>query len=255
MFDPFLSAKLRVGRAKEHIATLQRMGHEFWNRCPYTFVAELNPDGLNKTYKFRLTEPVPAVFDFLVIEAVEHLRASLDHATYATAVLGGKRDPKAAYFPIADTAASLETDVMRRGRCKDLPPQIVAFLRSLEPYHRGKGAAAWTLNKICNSSKHRLITEVGMDTGGSSINLLHLPPGGWLVPQVWDREKNEIAYFACPKEAEPKYSFDVGFFIVFGPVEPVEGQPAIPALAAISEKITEIVLSIEAESCRLGLIP
>src|SRR5271154_1291318 len=117
MPEPFLSAKVRVGRAKEHLNTLKEEGRAFWESRPYAYFAEPNPDGRTQTFKCRLTKPVPGIFDTLAVEAVEHLRSALDHVGYEAAILGGKREPKSAYFPIADSAAKLETDVIGRRRC------------------------------------------------------------------------------------------------------------------------------------------
>jgi hypothetical protein len=210
--DPYLSAKVRVGRAKEHLNTLKVDGRAFWESHPHVYFAERNPDGRTQTFKCRLTKSLPGVFDLLAIEAVEHLRAALDHLGYAAAILGGKREPKSADFPIADSATKLETDVIGRGRCKDLPPDILALFRALEPYKGGKGAAVWTLNRLCNSSKHRLITEIGLESAYANINLLALPPGSRILPQKWDTDKNEVSYFVTPLGMEPKYDFEVAFY-------------------------------------------
>ena len=253
--NPYLSAKVRVGRAKEHLNTLKIEGRAFWESRPYIYFAEPNPDRRTKTYKCRLVKPMPETFHVLTIEAAEHLRAALDHLGYSAAVLGGKREPKSAYFPIADSAAKLETDVIRRGRCKDLPPDILALFRALEPYKGGKAAAVWTLNRICNSSKHRLITEIRLESAYANVSLMALPPGSIMLPHKWDSEKNEVSYFSTPLGAEPKYDFEVAFFIAFGPVKPVAGQPVVPTLFSIADVVTEIVMMTEAESRRVGLIP
>ena len=126
MQEPFLGAKVRIGRAHELLDSLKDAGKAYWESHPYVQLREPNPDGLTDTFKFRLTKPVPGVFDLLVVEAVEHMRASLDYIGYEAAALGGVAEPKSSYFPIADTAAKLESDVIGRGRCKDLPADILA---------------------------------------------------------------------------------------------------------------------------------
>jgi hypothetical protein len=252
--EPYLSAKIRVGRAKEQINTLKIEGRAFWESRPHIFIAEPNPDGRTQTYKCRLIKPIPGKFDILAIEAVEHLRAALDHLGYAASVLGGKREPKSAYFPIADSAAKLETDVIGRGRCKDLPPDILALFRTFEPCYGGKAAAVWTLNRICNSSKHRLITEIRLQSAYANVSLIALPPGSRMLPQEWDAEKNEVSYFITPLGMQPKYDFEVAFYIAFGPIDPVKGQPVVPTLFSIADVVTDIVMMTEAESRRVGLV-
>src|SRR5258706_2392367 len=134
MKDPFLSSKLRVGRAKELLDSLKTGGRTFWESHPYAFVAEPDPDGLSKTYKYRLTKSVPVLFDFLVLEAIEHLRAALDHFGYAAAVLGGKREPKSTYFPIADSGGRSLQRPRPITSVSSFAADILAFFQSLEPY-------------------------------------------------------------------------------------------------------------------------
>jgi hypothetical protein len=256
MPEPFLSAKVRVGRAKELLNTLKIEGKTFWESRPYVFLAEPDSDGLTKTYKCRLTKHVPGIFDLWVVEIVEHLRASLDYLGYEAAVLSGKREPKSCHFPIADTAAKLETDVIGRGRCKDLPPDVLAYFRSLQPYKGGKGGGAvWVLNKLCNSGKHRFLTSVGLESAYADVRLEQLPSGSKILPHVWDSEKNEICYFSTPLDAEPQYNFDVAFHVAFGPIDPLAGQPAIPHLFAIADIVRSVVEETEVVARRAGLIP
>lgn len=254
MSEPFLGAKVRVGRAKEHLDTIKRSGRAFWESQPYIFFAEPNPDGLTKTYKCRLIRHMPPDFDLLVIEAIEHLRAALDYLGYEAAILSGKREPKATYFPIAESASKLEMDVIRRGRCKDLPPDILSLFRAFEPYKGGKGGAVWVLNCLCNSGKHRFLTEVRLQNAYAEIDPSRLEDGCLVVPHEWDNVKHEIAYFTAPLEMEPTYDFEVAFAVLFGPIYPLEGCPAIPHLFAIAEQFTHIVSATEAESRRIGLI-
>jgi hypothetical protein len=255
MPEPFLSAKVRVGRAKELLDALKNEGKAFWQSHPYVFLAEPDPNGLTKTYKCRLIKHAPAVFDLWVVEIVEHLRASLDYLGYEAALLSGKREPKATYFPIADSSSQLETDVIGRGRCKDLPADILAFFRSLQPYKGGnRGGAVWVLNKLCNSGKHRFLTSVGFESAFADVRPEQLPPGSTILPHVWDSQKNEIRYFSTPLAAEPQYDFEVAFHIAFGPIEPLSGEPAIPHLFAIADIVTEIIEETEVVARRAGLI-
>jgi len=251
---PFLHAKVRVGRAKELLDTLKTEGLAFWESHPYLMLVEADPNGTTKTYKCRLAQQVPPVFDFWVIEAVDHLRTSLDYLGYAIARLAGKREPKACYFPIADTAAKLKTGVIGRGRCKDLPPDIVTFFEALEPYQGGKAGAVWVLNKLCNSGKHRFLTSVGLQSAYNEIDITKLPLGSVIHPHHWDSSKNEISYFSTPLDMEPQYKFEIAFFIAFSNVEPLTGAPVFPHLFAIADEVARVINETEIEVRRLGLI-
>ncbi len=252
--DPFLSAKLRVGRAKELFDTLVKETRAFADSDPQVFFKELDPDGLYEIYKCRLARHTPPHFDFLVVEIVEHLRASLDHLAYAAAILGGKGDAKQCYFPIADTASQLETDVIGRRKCQDLPSDILTFFRGLQPYKGGNANAVWVINKLCNIGKHRFLTSVGLQSAYANITIDKLPPESKVFPHAWDSKKNEISYFAVPKGMQPQHDFEVAFFIAFGPFEPLAGAPILPHLADITKDITRIIETTEIEVRRIGLI-
>lgn len=255
MSEPFLSAKLRIGRAKELLSILKESARAFAESDPYVFLEELDYAGLNKVYKCRLTRHTPPQFDFLIVEAVEHLRASLDHLGYAAAVLGGHSNPKRCHFPIANTPTMLETDVIGRGNCKELPPDILALFRSLQPYKGGNGGAVWVLNQLCNIGKHRFLTSVGFESFYADVKLDQLPPGSTVFPHIWDSEKHEISYFSVPVGIEAQYNFEVAFFIAFRPFGPLAGQPVLPHLFAIAEDVTRIVKQTEIVARRIGLIP
>jgi hypothetical protein len=79
------------------------------------------------------------------MEIIEALRSALDQAGAACAVLTGKTNPKKSYFPFADSGPEL-TKVIK-GRCKDLPGEIISLFRSFQPYQGGNDPL-WAMNKI-----------------------------------------------------------------------------------------------------------
>ncbi len=50
------------------------------------------------------------------------------------------------------------------------------------------------------------------------------------------------------------YDLNFSFFVAFGEVESVRDQPAIPVLNAAASEVERIILAIETESRRIGLI-
>ena len=153
--DPFLSAQLRIGRAEEHINTLNAETAQFWAKKPYAHAIDTDPDGRYKVHKIKFAERFPDHWRVLATEVIEHLRASLDHATWATAYLR-TRNPEIeqAGFPFAKTAAALDNSIKRRS--KNLPADIQTLLRGFQPYDGGN-EVLYALNDLCNVSKHALI--------------------------------------------------------------------------------------------------
>src|ERR1700733_11477655 len=202
MPDPFASPKHRLTRAKKKLQTLIKRGHAFTAKRPHAFIAEPDHQAGIETYKFKITKSLPLGVRDLAWEIVEETRSSLDQLGYACAVAGGKISPKSTYFPIADSAAQLETDVIGRGRCRDIPPDIVALFRSFQPY-KGGNDAVWTLNQFCNGNKHRFVLPAGtVAESGMSVDFLYMPGGGQVLVPTWDSTKNEMAVFTAPIGSE-----------------------------------------------------
>ena len=144
MTDIFESSKLRLSRAKEHILAFEERQKVFLKTKEWSDIIERDAKGANYLHKVRFLNPFPPDFALIATEAIEHLRASLDHAAYAIAVASGTTDPKSAYFPFAQDLAGLETVI--KGRCKDIPPDIVTLFCSFQPY-KGGNDLIWTLNR------------------------------------------------------------------------------------------------------------
>lgn len=217
----------------------------------------MDTDGLSKVHKVKLVKPIPPKFSTLVAEIVEGLRSALDQVGFVCATLGGVTDSKRAYFPIADSAEKLETDVIGRGRCKDIPPDILTLFRAFKPY-KGGNDPIWALNKACNAAKHQSLIDVGMEMYGVTSR------GGYVAgpAQVshpnalrWDSLNNEIVLGKVRPGGDFKYDYTFKFFIAFSEIEMIAGQPIMPILGTMFGEVERIVLGTEAECRRLGLIP
>jgi hypothetical protein len=63
------------------------------------------------------------------------------------------------YFIIRDSTSTFEAAL--KGVIKDLRPDAVDVLRSIEPYQGGKGHELWVLNRLDIIDKHRLLVTIG----------------------------------------------------------------------------------------------
>lgn len=251
--DPFASPKRRLTRAKRNLRSIKERGKRFFAKEPHELVIDVDRDTNRDVYKLRLRRRLSPGFTDSVVECIEGLRAVLDLTGYACAMAAGCLNPKGTYFPIADSASQLDTDVIGRGRCKDIPADIVTLFRGFRPY-KGGNDPIWALNKLCNTSKHKLIAPMAMGTDGSFFRYFSPPAGTQIFVPVWDSVKNEIPIFSVPGGTLPKYDLDVAYFVAFGDVEVVQGQPAIPVLYTIGSEVERILLATEAEARRTGLI-
>lgn len=68
------------------------------------------------------------------------------------------------------------------------------------------------------------------------------------------RRKNEIIFLRANTDTKVDYNIQFTFTIAFGEVEGVSGEPILGFLNAASSEVERIVLAIEAEAHRIGLI-
>lgn len=250
--DSFYSAKLRIERAAEHVEKLKAEIDEFFAENPYTRVAEPDSDGVHDIYKLKVSKRFPLRWRVWATEIIEHLRASLDHATWAAAYLStGIADIEQAAFPFAATAADLENSIRRRS--KNVPAEILTVLRRFKPYEGGN-RTLFILNDLCNLSKHALVAFVAGATAYHEIGGLKVGEPFELYDPVWDREKNEIKYARVKRGADFQHEFRVGVYIALQYREHTSTEPAIEALREMGSEVERIVEAIETESRKIGLL-
>jgi hypothetical protein len=248
--DPFRSPKRRLARAKENLQKFDDAVKAFIKSDPYARVVERDPDGVTEIHKITLKRQLPEEAIHLAAEIVEALRSTLDQTGYACAVLAGVRKSKSAYFPCADSAPELANVI--KGRCKDLPSDIVSLFRSFQPYQGGNDYL-WAMNKMANT-KHTALVAVGISSGGMLINSLRT--GGPLALRVprWDTAKNEMIFAITRAGSKLDYNVKFTLEVSFGDVPGLSGHRALEALSNLAS-ITECILAAtEAECRRIGLL-
>lgn len=259
MSDPFHASKRGIARAKHHFSDLERQVVAFLKDedDPYRGVTEIDPNTGDEVHKFKLTRPLPAEWPDVIFDIVSSLRSALDRAGYTVAVAAGKSG-KNAKFPFGDDVVQLENNI-KRGGCKDLPDEILDLMRSFKPY-KGGNDALWALNKLCNTNKHAFITTI--ITSGISYRsdgkLDFTKAGGrrfmFASFPEWDREKNEVELFRCPPGTATEMKFRISGYIGFGEIESLEGKHIGATLDEFIRIVEGIVMAIEAEARRIGLV-
>lgn len=253
MPDPFASPKRRLARAKQHIDAIKRGAEAFFADKPTAHVIERDPVTGFDIHKLRLVKSLPDEITDLIYEALQALRDTLDHTVYPVAIACHATRPDLIHFPIGNDVADFEN--LMRGRVKDFPPDILTLLRGFKPYKGGNGDPIWALNKIRRQGTHRLIVPMGFATPGIAVQHMEISGNVAIPGPRWDSINNEIVIARAGPGSRLHYNLNVGFFIAFGEVEGVAGQSAIPVLDAMAAEVGRIVLAIETESRRIGLIP
>ena len=253
MTDIFADPKLLLAGANEDINELEGQIRAFFDPTPYARVVEHNPKTGFDTHKLKLTKKFPESLSRRAAHIAADLRSTLDQAGFACAKASGNTRLKNTYFPFAPTVADIDRVI--RGRCKDLPPEIVTLFRSFNAY-RGGDDLLWALNEIANSRKHRIIVPIGQGTGGGMIKNFRCP--GRLksmgFPPRWDTIKNEVILCEVAHDSNTTYNLSISFYVGFGKIDVVGGKPVDRVLNALSSKVSGILSATEAEATRIGLI-
>jgi len=252
----FYSAQMRLLRAEEHLNDLESQIDQFFTEKPYAVVCEPDPDGIHEIHKLKFTQRFPFRWRILATEIIEHVRASLDHATFA-AHLAAKGDPNSRYaaFPFGKSASDLDKSI--RGRSKDLPAEIQTLLRSFN-CHEGGNRPLYALNELCNLSKHTLITfMVGVafdfEIRGTAAGW---PPGDVAFPKElsWNRSKNEIEYARTKRGVQFEHQAKVNVFVALQEKEVTHTISAVAILNAMLEEARGVIMRLEYECMLLGYI-
>ncbi|MDX1483400.1 MAG: hypothetical protein R3229_02865 [Alphaproteobacteria bacterium] len=245
MADLFLSAKQKLARVTEIIAAMEADIAAFNATDPYTRLVETDPEGLEQDHAIALTRPLPEGLADLTLEAVEALRAALDHAVFAASKAAGSRRLIDTCFPIAESREDL-AKVMDE-KCKGVPPEVARMIRETEPY-KGGNELIWALAVIPRAERYQLIAPIGsVDSGLTFV-------GNEVAPRVrWDARKKVIELGVFPIHGKFRRDISVRFSAAFGAVEGYEERPVVPLLRAAAEEVQRILDDLEKETGRLGL--
>jgi len=255
MPDPFESAHRKIARASKHFDDLEREVVAFLGEDPYRQVIEIDPDNAEQLlHKFKLVKsfedrPIPEIIG----DIVSNLRAALDHAIYATAIMSGCQKPgfDTACFPFAGGADRFENTF--KGRCKDVSTEMYPLLRSFQPYKGGNRLLA-ALQALRNADNHAVLTPFGTDFDRPFTSVKTIGYASMIVPEhsTWDRAKQEVIYLKTRTDTEVQYEINFQFFVAFDNIEIIAGRSVLVELDAIGVEVERVVSAIQAESCRLG---
>jgi hypothetical protein len=250
MSDPFETSRRKIGRAKEHIADLEREAEVFWQTNERSIIVEPDPVYSDEEiHNLKFAQSLPARFSDLTADAVQNLRSSLDDAVYGVAVAAGKLRPKYATFPFGRDAVAFEG--FMKARCKDIPRDLYPLFRAYQPY-RGGDYALWELNQISITDKHKLLR----------IRLLGHLPGGvpMIIEAPWDRLKNQFKFEGYVAGIGSEFYEKKGLtpFIAFDDIP--DALPALPKtvpeiLAIFLNSVEYFLRDLRTVSRRLGYIP
>jgi hypothetical protein len=250
--DPFYSPKRTLARARHHIGDFEANITGFENGKYQSYVVERDAHGRPTRPKVKFDRDFFEQITCIAFDAANNLRSALDQAAFTAANLGGKLNPKKAYFPMGVDALGLENVIARK--CGDLPAEIVSLFRGFKPYPRGNLYLP-ALNTLCNTQKHaHLIPFRGEDLTLVTQGVV------WTLKHRWDPEKYEIeivspieplGFMKLQAKGAAKLAFEVTFS---HPEAVLGGSKPLALLHGMAREVERVLMATEGECRRIGLV-
>jgi hypothetical protein len=157
------SCRAKIGRADEHLRTLNDEMDRWGDLNPMSFGHSVNRDGTEHLFHLQMRPP-PDVWRWAQLfgDAIHNLRCALDHIVYALAVVATGDDPPQDDYrlelPICDSGAAFKK---RQDRIRSLTLPMQAAVEGFQPYNRrqertGFASLEW-LRTLDDIDKHRAL--------------------------------------------------------------------------------------------------
>jgi hypothetical protein len=208
---------LKIKRAKEHVADLERQLHVFLESGPYKVGAKHDPQTRKLIYCVTSAQPIPDCLPLVAGDAIQNLMSALDHLAYQI-VCSNTGDhppnPNRIYFPVADDAEKYEAK--KRGKIEGARQETFDAIDALKPY-RGGNDLLWALYRLNNIEKHRLLLTVGSQAAGINLGQLMASHLGGAFPAEAVATLESMNVFLNP--TDKGFPLKAGFELYIGAVD------------------------------------
>lgn len=261
---PLAGPKLKVERAKSHIADLEKEIGAFYDGKPYEIRHHRDAKTGENVYTLHISQKIPAHWTTIIGDAVHNLRSALDQLVCDLVVANRKQPTRRTGFPIAGTLKRYEADA--KGKIALTSPQAQRFISDLKPYDGGN-PFLYVLHELDVLDKHKGIIPVGaahadtiaqwavpmMFTGPEGEFRIGGPgPDGKPFTMGWIRPDNaprvsplkdgvELYRSNYPFREEVQFAFEV----TVTEVAAANGKPIVELLQQCAEFIEQTIATIE----------
>ena len=249
------AVRIKIDRAKKHLADLDIAIRAFESQWPYTIKVETNSNTGYETHKFFLLVPIPDEWGAIVGDCIHNLRSALDLLAVELVRHGGGTPDDYTAFPIGSNSTHFNTSAIRRidGASVD----AIKLVRRLKPYYSGNDTL-WRLHRIDIADKHQLLIPVAAahkEFGAQAGVINKRFPAPKSRMHIWPASnrkfplKNGDELISYRRVIDPNYEdntkFHFAFEIAFGEGQIFDGEPVIPALNQLI-RFTERVIDLMA---------
>jgi len=182
----FFSANAKLARAGEHIQTLIDEARACSERETHALVVEANGDATQYVLRLRVHEEPPLLrWSLIAADAVQNMRAALDHAIHGLAAAYTLQNPppdwESLAFPICNGPEKFPGARWRLGPLRRFET-VVAAVEALQPYNREPKdlPLLGILQELNNADKHRIVfvTRHAIHSGHVSVSMPDSVPAG-----------------------------------------------------------------------------
>ncbi len=208
---------LKIKRAKEHVADLERQLRAFLDSGPYKVGAKHDPQTRKLIYYVTSAEPIPDCLPLVAGDAIQNLMSALDHLAYQIVCSDtgdNPPNPNWIYFPVADDAAKYEAK--KRRKIEGARQETLDAIDALKPY-KGGNDLLWALYRLNNIEKHRLLLTVGSQAAGINLGQLMASHLGGAFPAEAVAAFESMNVFLNP--ADKGFPLTAGFELYIGAVD------------------------------------
>jgi hypothetical protein len=164
----------KIERAKKHTADLKTELDSFLKTDPYAVGSKHDRQTRKLIYYVMAVKSIPECFSIIAGDILQNLMSALDHLAYQI-VCNDTGDnppnPTGIYFPIGNSAAHY--NAVKSGKITGAQKETFDAIDAIEPYKGGKGGdLLWSLWRLNNIEKHRLLLTVGSQAAGVNLGQL-----------------------------------------------------------------------------------
>jgi hypothetical protein len=250
----FEGPRLKVKRANQHIADLNKAIEAFIKTDFYTFGIENDPNTGDQFLRFKMTKEPPCELPLIIGDAIHNLRSSLDLAYCEILIAIGETPTDYSRFIFEEDRDKLVAK-LKSGPMKAAADIIDIIADFIKPYATAQNPL-YILHNLDISDKHLLLIPTFGIAQLRNINA-QIFMGNSVVPNVTianitltiDQNGgiNFIGWGGGAAQQKIKFEGkgDPSFSVRFGKGQALEGQPIVPTLHQLSQIVGGVLEILE----------
>jgi hypothetical protein len=256
----------KVERAQKHLLELPSAIDTFHKSNPHAVSTRRDPQTRKLIYYASRAEPVPLSLSTIAGDAVQNLRAALDHLHQHLLMVGTNnpapsKGKEASFYIDGDSNQPTHYRTSAPAKVQGLRQDAINALNAVEPYKGGKGHDLWVLNELSNIDKHRTLVMVGSAYRSMSMwpimERLLERAGGLSIPAEAREALHKATFIRpadrkCPlkvgdelfvdaADAEPDEKIQFLFDVAINEPQVVEAEPALETLQKLANLVARII--------------